>query len=295
MQRTHHTLCHTRLFCFVFAGDHKPVYAVYNARVACVVKSKRQAVTASLHARLDQWENECVPKIDVTVGSVARKSDTDADADGDGNGGGGGGSGGGGGGIVDVGDVDFDVPVTATFSIRNTGLVPAKFSFVPKNAFTINMSDGDDGGGGGGDLDNNGSRGGGGGSGGGGCSTRGGRTVSAYDAHRASVTSKSEFNNNNNNNNNDNNKNNNKNTGAMPARAGRPTSASIFDRASAALSSALSSSATAGSARSNSGRCCNAIMPCRFCSNYLQCNHALSLLCELLALNHARFCIIHRI
>jgi len=83
-------------------SDHKPVMALFEVEAHTVVPEKRKDIYLGLERQLDAWENENIPKVNLTPTQA------------------------------NFPDVSFDSPVTKTVRIENTGQVVVQFHFIPK-------------------------------------------------------------------------------------------------------------------------------------------------------------------
>jgi phosphatidylinositol-bisphosphatase len=86
----------------LLASDHKPVASVFEIIAKKLVKEKQQEIYASLVKELDEFENDKIPRVQLTPSRV------------------------------DVGKVCFNDPVSGTFKITNVGQDVVQFKFISK-------------------------------------------------------------------------------------------------------------------------------------------------------------------
>jgi phosphatidylinositol-bisphosphatase len=92
-------------------SDHKPVMALFEIGAKEVINDKKRTVYESLIRQLDSWENQAIPKVEITPQSI------------------------------DFGVVKFEEMRTQKLLIENTGAVTVvEFHFVPKVAGGIDAN-----------------------------------------------------------------------------------------------------------------------------------------------------------
>ena len=64
------TASHDRRSPKLKCSDHKPVSAAFDTSCKAIVETKRDAVKKSLIAQLDSWENQSIPKIELSVNNL---------------------------------------------------------------------------------------------------------------------------------------------------------------------------------------------------------------------------------
>ncbi|KAJ3238941.1 hypothetical protein HDU78_003117 [Chytriomyces hyalinus] len=83
-------------------SDHKPVSALFDAKIRAVQKEKMEVLANQLAKQLDKFENESIPTLEVKDSNIS------------------------------FDNVRFLVPITRSIIVQNTGKVLAHFRFIPK-------------------------------------------------------------------------------------------------------------------------------------------------------------------
>lgn len=96
---------------YYYQSDHKPVTALFRAKVETLLTDREKIVRGEILKELDRFENEMTPTI--------RLKDPEADQ-------------------LHFGPVRYLQPINRSFSIRNTGKVSAQFSFSRQTESTVN-------------------------------------------------------------------------------------------------------------------------------------------------------------
>ena len=83
-------------------SDHKPVFAYFRTKVRVVIKERQAEIYREVMRKLDNWENQNIPKVHIDRS------------------------------VVNLGPVRYSDKASASFSIENVGQVVAHFRFIPK-------------------------------------------------------------------------------------------------------------------------------------------------------------------
>ena len=98
-------------------SDHKPVYATFDVDVKRLVVPELRRVLNEIQRRLDQWDNDCIPRVQLSLLDPATKEVTVSfSTSGD----------------VDFGRVAYRTPVTRYLRLENVGQQMVAFRFLPK-------------------------------------------------------------------------------------------------------------------------------------------------------------------
>lgn len=100
----------------ILTSDHKPLQAVFTLTYESVIPELKAKVHQEVAWELDRAENESRPGLTVVVDDPEVMRDTSRGEDGDAN-------------AIDFGCVAYNIPVSRSLTVANTGSVPATFYF----------------------------------------------------------------------------------------------------------------------------------------------------------------------
>ena len=98
-------------------SDHKPVYATFDIEVKRLIVPELRRVLNEIQRRLDQWDNDCIPRVQLSLlDPVTKEVTVSFSTSGD----------------VDFGGVAYRAPVTRYLRLENVGQQMVAFRFLPK-------------------------------------------------------------------------------------------------------------------------------------------------------------------